>query len=278
MERPLLPRREPSTGCDVLGPMVIIMWMVHGAFRRSPRTQLSSTRAGIENQCGMNDEDTSLAGNAGTTLPKLHQSHQGRVDPLSRCSFTRLCPAMMWASSSSCGGTSLVFPQAPPKPLHCFYQRNLRSISKSTAKDVQFSWKLGSSCPCSPWRCVLLIPREKNPGGILQVRVTSECCPRSCYTQAGSPGQADSLLLMTGLFTAILTFDKSTSGALLAAGKLYGGPDLPECEEKSKYGHLKMNGGSCQLHDLGWFKEKCNENVLAPTSCFSCCQEQPPQP
>ncbi|OPJ78702.1 hypothetical protein AV530_003480 [Patagioenas fasciata monilis] len=132
--------------------------------------------------------------------------------------------------------------------------------------------------PCSPWRCVLLIPREKNPGGILQVRVTSECCPRSCYTQAGSPGQADSLLLMTGLFTAILTFDKSTSGALLAAGKLYGGPDLPECEEKSKYGHLKMNGGSCQLHDLGWFKEKCNENVLAPTSCFSCCQEQPPQP
>lgn len=55
---------------------------------------------------------------------------------------------------------------------------------------------------------------------------------------------AHSLLLMTGLFTAVLTFDKSTSGASLAAGKLYGGPvsKWREWDEKSvKWGALHMS-------------------------------------
>lgn len=59
---------------------------------------------------------------------------------------------------------------------------------------------------------------------------------------------ADSMLLMTGLFTAVLTFDKSTSGASLAAGKLYGGhvSKWRDWDEKSL-----LNGELCMRVGCG---------------------------
>ncbi|KAK2525510.1 hypothetical protein Q9966_011254 [Columba livia] len=171
--------REPSTGCDVLGPMVIIMWMVHGAFRRSPRTQLSSTR-----KCWYNE--TRISGNSSSRLLLL----QGLVDWINLTS---------WVSVT--------------------YDRNGQKSKIELGRIHHSLAMLGQPYP-----------------NLTRATKLHQAVPRyDVGIELLLQWDADSLLLMTGLFTAVLTFDKSTSGASLAAGKLYGGHYLPECEEKSKY-------------------------------------------